>query len=142
MWEPGGTFSPAVSRILAERRAKCYLWTSSPKYWTTINRSWPNWTDDPSLNEKSVELGFCATPITTSNIMLMIRQKSNPHLNSTDKSSLSNFITMSSQAKLGFFKHHLVPRESVIANLEQAGYTFSKEYTFLPHQYSLEFKRS
>jgi hypothetical protein len=44
--------------------------------------------------------------------------------------------------KLGFSKHHLVPRERVIANMENAGFTFSKEHTFLPRQYFLEFVKN
>lgn len=40
---------------------------------------------------------------------------------------------------LGFPKRHLVPRETVIAEMSQAGYTLSREHTFLPRQYFLEF---
>jgi ubiquinone/menaquinone biosynthesis C-methylase UbiE len=41
--------------------------------------------------------------------------------------------------ELGFPKHHLVPRETVIAELIDAGYRLIREHTFLPHQYFLEF---
>jgi len=40
---------------------------------------------------------------------------------------------------LGFSKQHLVSKEQVIKDMEQAGFTFSKEHTFLPRQYFLEF---
>ncbi|HNP28563.1 MAG TPA: class I SAM-dependent methyltransferase [Nitrospirales bacterium] len=40
---------------------------------------------------------------------------------------------------LGFSKRHLVPKEQVIKDMEQAGFTLSKEHTFLPRQYFLEF---
>lgn len=43
--------------------------------------------------------------------------------------------------KFGFSKHHLVPREQVIRNMKQAGYTLSQEHTFLPRQYFLEFEK-
>jgi len=44
--------------------------------------------------------------------------------------------------ELGFPKHHLVPREQVITNMEQAGYVLSKEHTFLSRQYFLEFVKT
>ncbi len=40
---------------------------------------------------------------------------------------------------LSFSKHHLVPKEQVIENMEKAGLVLSKEHTFLPRQYFLEF---
>ncbi|HSF10802.1 MAG TPA: class I SAM-dependent methyltransferase [Nitrospirales bacterium] len=40
---------------------------------------------------------------------------------------------------LGFSKRHLVPKEQVIKDMEQAGFTLAKEHTFLPRQYFLEF---
>jgi len=40
---------------------------------------------------------------------------------------------------LGFSKQHLVPKEQVIKDMEQAGFTLSNEHTFLPRQYFLEF---
>ncbi|HEY6289066.1 MAG TPA: methyltransferase domain-containing protein [Nitrospiraceae bacterium] len=41
--------------------------------------------------------------------------------------------------ELGFPKHHLVPRETVIAELTEAGYRLVREHTLLPRQYFLEF---
>jgi len=40
---------------------------------------------------------------------------------------------------LGFSKDHLVPRDAAIKEMSDAGYTLSKEHTFLPKQYFLEF---
>lgn len=40
---------------------------------------------------------------------------------------------------LGFSKQHLVSKEQVIKDMEQAGFTLSNEHTFLPRQYFLEF---
>ncbi len=39
----------------------------------------------------------------------------------------------------GFSKRHLISKEHVIKNMEQAGFALSKEHTFLPRQYFLEF---
>lgn len=44
--------------------------------------------------------------------------------------------------KLDFPKRHLVPRETVIAELTEAGYTLVREHHFLPKQYFLEFTPS
>ena len=41
--------------------------------------------------------------------------------------------------ELGFPKQHLVPRETVIAELTKSGYRLVREHTFLPRQYFLEF---
>jgi arsenite methyltransferase len=41
--------------------------------------------------------------------------------------------------ELSFPKQHLVPRETVIAELTKAGYRLVREHTFLPRQYFLEF---
>jgi predicted methyltransferase len=40
---------------------------------------------------------------------------------------------------LGFSKTHLVSRETVLAEMGQAGYRLLREHTFLPRQYFLEF---
>lgn len=40
---------------------------------------------------------------------------------------------------LGFSKRHLVSKEQVIKDMDQAGFTLGKEHTFLPRQYFLEF---
>ena len=40
---------------------------------------------------------------------------------------------------LGFPKDHLVPQETVVKEMAEAGYTLAKEHTFLPRQYFLEF---
>jgi predicted methyltransferase len=41
--------------------------------------------------------------------------------------------------ELGFPKRHLVPRETVIDEMKEAGYRLTKEHTFLSKQYFLEF---
>src|SRR5689334_19701474 len=42
--------------------------------------------------------------------------------------------------ELGFPKHHLVPRETVIEEMTAAGYHLANEHTFLTRQYFLEFE--
>ena len=43
--------------------------------------------------------------------------------------------------KLSFPKHHLVPQERVMKDMQTAGFKLVKEHTFLPRQYFLEFAR-
>lgn len=40
---------------------------------------------------------------------------------------------------LGFPKHHLVPHDTVVTEMTQAGYKLLREHTLLPRQYFLEF---
>ena len=41
--------------------------------------------------------------------------------------------------ELGFPKHHLVSRETIVKELTDAGYRLDREHNFLPRQYFLEF---
>jgi len=41
--------------------------------------------------------------------------------------------------ELGFPKHHLVSRETVIKEMNDAGYQLAREHSFLTKQYFLEF---
>jgi SAM-dependent methyltransferase len=41
--------------------------------------------------------------------------------------------------ELGFPKHHLVPRDTVLEEMVRAGYRLLREHGFLPRQYFLEF---
>ena len=53
--------------------------------------------------------------------------------------AIIDFYNDERSGELGFPKQHLVPRETVIAELTKAGYRLVREHTFLPRQYFLEF---
>ncbi|MEK6694090.1 MAG: SAM-dependent methyltransferase, partial [Nitrospirota bacterium] len=53
--------------------------------------------------------------------------------------AIIDFWTDGRAGDLGFPPDHLVARETVIKEMSEAGYTLSKEHTFLPRQYFLEF---
>jgi hypothetical protein len=53
--------------------------------------------------------------------------------------AIIDFWTDGRAGDLGFPPDHLVARETVIKEMSEAGYTLSKEHTFLPKQYFLEF---
>jgi ubiquinone/menaquinone biosynthesis C-methylase UbiE len=98
--------------------------------------------NDPSLPENSVDLIFLC------NVYHHV-EKQGDYFAGT-KSALApdgrvvivDFYHDERSGKLGFSKHHLVSRERVITNMEQAGYILSKEHTFLSRQYFLEFVKT
>ena len=53
--------------------------------------------------------------------------------------AIIDFYNDERSGELGFPKRHLVPRETVIAELTKADYRLAREHTFLPRQYFLEF---
>jgi len=53
--------------------------------------------------------------------------------------AIIDFYNDERSGELGFPKQHLVPRETVIAELTKVGYRLVREHTFLPRQYFLEF---
>jgi hypothetical protein len=53
--------------------------------------------------------------------------------------AIIDFWTDGRAGDLGFSPDHLVARETVIQEMATAGYRLSKEHTFLPKQYFLEF---
>jgi arsenite methyltransferase len=55
--------------------------------------------------------------------------------------ALIDFYHDERSGELGFPKRHLVPRVKVIEEMTAAGYRLSKEHSFLPKQYFLEFVR-
>ena len=56
--------------------------------------------------------------------------------------AIIDFYNDERSGELGFPKQHLVPRETVIAELTKAGYILIREHQFLPKQYFLEFAPS
>lgn len=62
-----------------------------------------------------------------------------PALTPTGRVVIIDYYADERSGTLGFSKQHLVSKEQVIKDMEQAGFTLSKEHTFLPRQYFLEF---
>jgi len=65
--------------------------------------------------------------------------KAKEALKANGRVAIIDFYHDDRSGKLGFPKHHLVPREQVIEQMKQAGLTFLRDHTFLPRQYFLEF---
>ena len=95
--------------------------------------------DDPSLSENSIDLVFLCNAYHHVEHHVDYRTKIKSALKPNGRILIVDFYHDERSGKLGFSKHHLVPRERAISNMEKAGFTFSKEHPFLPRQYFLEF---
>ncbi|GJL59955.1 MAG: hypothetical protein NPIRA03_28120 [Nitrospirales bacterium] len=95
--------------------------------------------DDPSITKNSVDLVFLCNAYHHvehhADYWAKIKSAHKPD----GRVVIIDFYHDERTGKLSFSKHHLVPRERVIANMEKVGLTLSKEHTFLPRQYFLEF---
>ena len=98
--------------------------------------------DDPSLPQNRVDLVFLCNVYHHVEKQVEYFTKTRSALTSNGRVVIVDFYHDERSGKLGFSKHHLVPRERVIKNMKQAGYTLSKEHTFLSRQYFLEFVKT
>lgn len=95
--------------------------------------------DSPKLPYESVDLIFVCNTIHH----LEERSKYFRDLRSSLKPgariSIIDFYPDERSGDLGFPKHHLVSRDTIIKELTDAGYKLEREHGFLPKQYFLEF---
>ncbi|MGD9850766.1 MAG: class I SAM-dependent methyltransferase [Nitrospirales bacterium] len=98
--------------------------------------------DDPSLDESSVDLVFLCNAYHHVEHHAEYWAKIKSALKPDGRVVIIDFYHDERSGNLSFSKHHLVPRERVIANMEKAGLTLSKEHTFLSRQYFLEFVKT
>jgi predicted methyltransferase len=98
--------------------------------------------DDPMLPAKSVDLIFlCNTYHHLENRAdYFTRVKAS--LKPKGRVVVIDFHHDERSGEVGFPKRHLVPRDTVIKEMSEAGYALSKEHTFLQRQYFLEFVAS
>ena len=98
--------------------------------------------DDPSLPENAVDLVFLCNVYHHIEHQVDYFAKTKSVLTPNGRVAIVDFYRDERSGELGFPKHHLVPREQVITNMEYAGYVLSKEHTFLSRQYFLEFNQT
>ena len=95
--------------------------------------------DNPKLPFDSVDLLFVCNTVHH----LQDRSKYFSDLRSALKAgariAIIDFWPDERSGDLGFPKHHLIPRETVIREMSEAGYRLAREHSFLPKQYFLEF---
>ena len=95
--------------------------------------------DSPKLPFESIDLLFVCNTIHH----LEDRSKYFSDLKSSLKPgahvAIIDFYHDERSGELGFPKHHLVSRETIVKELTDAGYRLDREHNFLPRQYFLDF---
>ncbi|HJU06012.1 MAG TPA: class I SAM-dependent methyltransferase [Nitrospiraceae bacterium] len=95
--------------------------------------------DDPKLLPDSVDLIFMC------NVYHHVEKRSayftnlRATLRPEGRVAIIDFYHDERSGDVGFPRHHLVPRETVIDEMAKAGYALTREHTFLNRQYFLEF---
>jgi len=95
--------------------------------------------DNPKLPYGSIDLLFLCNTYHHLDERTKYFSDTKSSLKPGGRLAIIDFYNDERSGELGFPKRHLVPRETVIAELTEAGYTFVREHTFLPRQYFLEF---
>jgi len=95
--------------------------------------------DDPLLPPQSVDLVFLCNTYHHLDRRADYFTRVKAALKKNGRVAIIDFWTDGRAGDLGFSPDHLVARETVVKEMSEAGYTLSKEHTFLPRQYFLEF---
>ena len=98
--------------------------------------------DNPKLPYGSIDLLFLCNTYHHLEERSKYFSDSKSSLKPGGRVAIIDFYHDERSGELGFLKRHLVPRETVIAELTEAGYTLLREHQFLPKQYFLEFTPS
>ena len=98
--------------------------------------------EGPSLPENTIDLIFICNAYHHLDRHVEYFANLKSMLTPNGRVAVVDFYHDERSGKLGFAKHHLVPREQVIKNMEHAGYTLATEHTFLSRQYFLEFVKA
>jgi len=95
--------------------------------------------DSPKLPYESIDLLFVCNTYHHLEERAKYFSDTKSSLKPGGRIAIIDFHQDERSGNLGFPKHHLVPQETVIAELTDAGYKLVREHTFLPRQYFLEF---
>jgi ubiquinone/menaquinone biosynthesis C-methylase UbiE len=95
--------------------------------------------DDPLLPTNSVDLVFLCNTYHHLEKRTDYFTQVKAALKKNGRVAIIDFYHDDRSGPLGFSKDHLVPRDTVIQEMTEAGYKLAKEHTFLPRQYFLEF---
>ena len=95
--------------------------------------------DSPKLPYESIDLLFVCNTYHHLGERTKYFSDATSSLKPGGRVAIIDFYHDERSGELGFPKRHLVPRETVIAELSGAGYRLIREHTFLPRQYFLEF---
>ncbi len=95
--------------------------------------------DDPSLPHEAVDLIFLCNTLHHLNERPDYFRRVRSSLKSGGRITIIDFHADERSGELNFPKRHLVPRETALADMTEAGYRLIREHHFLPRQYFLEF---
>jgi len=95
--------------------------------------------DNPKLPFESVDLIFVCNTVHHLNDRSTYFRNIRSALKAGGRIDIIDFYPDERSGELGFPKHHLVARDTVIKEMSDAGYRLAREHTFLPRQYFLEF---
>jgi ubiquinone/menaquinone biosynthesis C-methylase UbiE len=95
--------------------------------------------DNPKLPYESIDLLFLCNTYHHLEERAKYFSDTKSSLKPGGRLAIIDFYNDERSGELGFPKQHLVPRDTVIAELTKAGYRLVREHTFLPRQYFLEF---
>ncbi|MBI5411451.1 MAG: methyltransferase domain-containing protein [Nitrospirae bacterium] len=95
--------------------------------------------DSPKLPMDSVDLLFLCNTYHHLNNRAVYFANVKSALKAGGRIAIIDFYHDERSGNVGFPKRHLIPRETVVTEMTQAGYKLSREHIFLPRQYFLEF---
>ena len=95
--------------------------------------------DDPKLPTGSVDLIFVCNVFHHLENRSVYFERLKSALKPGGRIAIVDFYHDERSGNVGFPKHHLIPRETTIAEMTKAGYRLSREHAFLSKQYFLEF---
>lgn len=95
--------------------------------------------DSPKLPVESVDLIFLCNVYHHLEDRTTYFRNARSALKAGGRIAIIDFYHDERSGDLGFSKQHLVPRDTVMAEMTAAGYRLEREHNFLPRQYFLEF---
>lgn len=95
--------------------------------------------DSPKLPFESIDLLFVCNTIHHLEERSKYFRDLQSSLRPGARIAIIDFYPDERSGELGFPKHHLVSRDTVIREMAEAGYKLEREHSFLPKQYFLEF---
>jgi cyclopropane fatty-acyl-phospholipid synthase-like methyltransferase len=95
--------------------------------------------NDPKLSPASVDLIFLCNVYHHLENRTAYFTRLQPALKPQGRIAIIDFYHDHRSGDVGFPRRHLVPRETVVSEMTEAGYRLLREHTMLPRQYFLEF---
>jgi predicted methyltransferase len=96
--------------------------------------------EDPMLPSRAMDLVFLCNTYHHLSMRSEYFGRVRKSLKPGGRVAIIDFYHDERSGELGFSKDHLVPRDTVIHEMGQAGYRLIREHTFLDRQYFLEFQ--